>query len=161
VGGGNLSVSVTGPSTGVKNTPLTFTGNASGGTGSYTYFWQCDYNPLASFAQFGQTATCTYSASGPHTIAIYVRDSGGAQSQINTSFTVTIGGLASPSVQTSLSGNGVTQNIFNGRYTAPTSTPIVFRQRGQRRELDGPSATARPAPAAPSRIRVLRPAPRA
>ncbi len=124
-GGGGLSVSVSGPSSGSKGTTLTYTATAFGGTPPYTYQWQCDYNPLGGFTQQGQTASCSYSASGTHNVKALVRDSVGV-SGLSPDFIVSIAGPPSPSSAYTVTGSGVGQNVFNGRYNAPTGTPITF-----------------------------------
>jgi len=123
---GGLAVSVSGPSSGSRGVPLTFTATASGGSGSYSYSWQCDFNPLGGFSQQGQTATCTYANSGQHNVVVLARDSATGSQALSPSFAVTVTGLASPSIANSISGSGVSQNPFNGRWTAPISTPVTF-----------------------------------
>jgi PKD domain-containing protein/List-Bact-rpt repeat protein len=122
---GGLSVSVSGPSSGSKGTPLTYTATASGGTPPYSYQWQCDYNPLGAFTQQGQTATCSYAASGNHNVKAVVRDSASG-SALSPDFNVTITGPPPPSSGFSVTGNGLSQNVFNGRYSAPNGTAITF-----------------------------------
>ncbi len=123
--GGSLTVSVTGPTSGSRSVPLTFTANASGGTGSYTYSWNCSYVPsFPSFSPGGSTTTCTYSAAGVYTVVARVADSGGSAA-ISAGYSVTIAGLPAPSSQYTVSGPTVSINL-GGRYTADNGSPITF-----------------------------------
>jgi PKD repeat protein len=146
--GSSLTVSVSGPTSGAKGTPLRFTASPSGGTPPYTYFWQCDYNPLAGWPQGSQTATCTYGTSGTHDVKAQVRDSSGL-SGFSDDYIVTITGLPAPS--TDLSVNGASQNPLNGRYSAPTGTALTFTSNEPNAASyswnfgDGSSATTRTA----------------
>ncbi len=121
--GSSLFVSVSGPTSGSRGSALNFTASASGGTPPYSYSWQCDYNPLAGWTPGTQTATCTYSTSGPHDVKAQVRDSVGTTG-FSDDHIVTVTGLPSPS--TDLSVSGASQNPLNGRYSAPTGTALTF-----------------------------------
>src|ERR1700693_3077604 len=54
--GPSLSVTVLGPTSGLRGAALTFTAFASGGSPPYSYQWQCEYHTLGGFATGQQTA---------------------------------------------------------------------------------------------------------
>ncbi|HEY6051246.1 MAG TPA: PKD domain-containing protein, partial [Thermoanaerobaculia bacterium] len=76
-GGGSLSATVNGPSSGSIGTPIGFAASATGGSGSYTYAWACDYTVLGGSSQFLsglQTNSCTYASNGTRVVAVRVSD---------------------------------------------------------------------------------------
>ncbi len=126
--GGSLSVSVTGPTSGARNAPLTFTANVNGGSGSYSYSWVCAYNPsFPSFSPGSQTRTCTYSVAGTYVVKVQVGDTSTGATSVSPDYVVTItGGLPPPSSDFAITGPTVTFNTFVGRYEASTGSPITF-----------------------------------
>ena len=122
--GPSLSVTVLGPTSGSKGTPLGYVANASGGVPPYSYSWACDFSPaLPVFASGQQTTMCTYSVSGAYIVKVLVGDSAGA-SALSGNLFVTITGPTAPS--TGFTVAGVTVNPFNGRYGGTTGVPITF-----------------------------------
>ncbi|MEO8430525.1 MAG: PKD domain-containing protein [Acidobacteriota bacterium] len=71
-----LVANVSGPSTGTVGSALTFTANASGGTGSFTYAWDCTYNSFTggNFQAGTATQSCTFNRNGSQTPAVRVTD---------------------------------------------------------------------------------------
>jgi PKD repeat protein len=120
---------VSGPTSGSRSTALTFSANAIGGSGSYTYSWACQYNPLAGTSQFapGQaTSTCSYPNAGTYTVVARATDTA-FSSGYSLGNTVTItGGLPAPSSASTLSGPSLTINQFNGRYASASGSPVTF-----------------------------------
>ena len=124
--GGSVTVSVAGPTSGSRATPLNFTASASGGAGGYTYAWTCQYNALGGSSQFvagSQTTTCTYASVGAYVVMAKVTDAVGATGY-SAGNIVTITGLPAPSGAYTVSG--ATPNPFAARYEAPAGTPITF-----------------------------------
>ncbi|HYK43027.1 MAG TPA: hypothetical protein VE007_11610, partial [Thermoanaerobaculia bacterium] len=75
--GGGLTASINGPSSGSIGSPVFFSANPSGGSGSYTYAWACDYTVLGGSSQFvagQQTTSCTYNSNGTRVVAVRVSD---------------------------------------------------------------------------------------
>jgi PKD repeat protein len=120
----SVTVSVQGPTTGLRGAALTFTAFASGGSGSYSYSWQCDYNSLGAFTPQSSQMTCSYSLSGTHNVKVLVRDSSTGATAVSPDYLVTITGLPSP--LSSYTVTGATPNIIGNRYSAPTGTPVTF-----------------------------------
>src|ERR1700693_5620519 len=75
--GPSLSVTVLGPTSGLRGAALTFTAFASGASPPYSYQWQCDYNPIGGFASGQQTVACSWSTSGTHNVKALIRDASG------------------------------------------------------------------------------------
>src|SRR5205807_591212 len=78
---GPLVVGVQGPSSGSIASPLNFTASASGGTASYSYAWNCQWNsaaPSSGFVAGLSTQTCSYPSAGNFLVAARITDSAGA-----------------------------------------------------------------------------------
>jgi PKD repeat protein len=122
--GPSLSVTVLGPLSGSKGTPLGYAANASGGVPPYSYSWACDFNPISPVFLSGlQTQTCSYADLGTHNVKVLVGDSVGA-SALSGDLFVTITGPPAPS--TGFTVAGVTVNPFNGRYGGTVGVPVTF-----------------------------------
>ncbi|MEM3454483.1 MAG: PKD domain-containing protein [Thermoproteota archaeon] len=95
-----LTVSITGPTSTIVNTPTTYTANVSGGKPPYTYTWS--NGGTASSSQY------TWSLSGTYTVSINVKDSMGNQVvksinvQVASALTVTITGPSTGCVNASV-----------------------------------------------------------
>src|ERR1700693_4173662 len=122
--GPSLSVTVLGPTSGSKGTPLGYVANASGGVPPYSYSRACDFSlTFPVFVSGMQTRTCSYADLGTHNVKVLVGDSVGA-SALSGDLFVTITGPTAPS--TGFTVAGVTVNPFNGRYGGTTGVPITF-----------------------------------
>lgn len=77
---GPITVTVTGPSSGVYCNPMTYHAAASGGTPPYRYWWNCAFDQLRPiFLPGTSTGVCTYPLPGHYIVEAQVRDSTGAR----------------------------------------------------------------------------------
>ena len=128
-GTGVLSAAIAGPTTGEAGALLSFTGTATGGTGPYTYAWNCDYNASApTFTAGSATSSCTWSSAGPHVVGLRVTDSATptpGQSVATSLVSVTApAGPGLPSFAFTVSG--ATLNPATGKYEAEAGQTITF-----------------------------------
>lgn len=115
----SLSADANGPYTGNEGSPITFTGDASGGTEPYTYFWDFD-NDEEYDDGTGETAEWTFTDDGTFQIGLKVTDDLGSESTDTASVTVS---NVDPTVD---AGTDQTVNegeivSFNGSFTDPGS----------------------------------------
>jgi len=126
--GGNLAVSISGPTSGKNGQSLSFTANVSGGTPPYAYSWCWDGCSLGgSFVAGPATNSHAYTTSGSHTLAVQVTDSA---SHVETGTqSVSTSGSSGPGAPsgtfTVVSGADV--NPFNGSYSGSVGTPITLQ----------------------------------
>ena len=95
-GGGSLSATIFGATTGSTGSPITFSATAAGGSGSYSYAWACDYTILGGSGQFtagSNQTSCTFNSNGTKNVAVRVSD---GTNQLIVQYTVTIGGGGGP-----------------------------------------------------------------
>ncbi|MCA1611357.1 MAG: PKD domain-containing protein [Acidobacteria bacterium] len=95
-GGGNLAATIFGATTGSTGSPITFSATATGGSGSYSYAWACDYTILGGSGQFSpgsNQTSCTFNSNGTKNVAVRVSD---GTNQLIVQYAVTIGGGGGP-----------------------------------------------------------------
>ncbi|HTO88848.1 MAG TPA: PKD domain-containing protein [Thermoanaerobaculia bacterium] len=123
-GGGTLSVSVTGPSTGATGTPVSFSTFASGGTPPYSYSYRCGDNALAGYTS-GQNFSCTYGSAANYTVSVRVSDAASSLGTASRSVSIRQGGKPLPSTSFTVN-SGASINPFNGVWEADAGTPITM-----------------------------------
>jgi PKD repeat protein len=124
-GGGLLSASLTGPSTGVTNQVVSFTASGSGGTGPYTYDWCWDACNFGTGYRSGP-ATNTHTYTSPGTYSLKVRVTDGARGQVTKSATITITGTSQTPPIANYTVTGAEINPFNGTYEAAAGALITL-----------------------------------
>lgn len=125
-GGGQLAVTLSGPTSAVVNTPLTFTANASGGSGGYTYSWRAGESPFEIPTSTGtnNSFTHTYTAAATYTLICTVTS--GASTSQATRVVVITPPLGPPAPTAAYTITGATLNPLNGTYDADAGSTVTF-----------------------------------
>jgi hypothetical protein len=134
----SLSVTVLGPMSGSKGTPLGYAANASGGVPPYSYSWACDFNPISPVFLSGlQTQTCSYANLGPHNVKVLVGARCSRRTRASTSpeaprgfFESTTLKTTSPPRDRSSSGRAITMISRRARRVRSSRCTPLLKSRG-------------------------------
>ena len=129
--GNPLAVSLSGPTTGSSNQPVSFTATASGGAGGYSYLWTWDYNPFATYSPGPATNSFTYTTTGTFTVSVKAVDSAGKSAVKNATIAIGQGGPPRPTA-TFDAASGVTISPLNGQWQGEAARPIGLAARETR-----------------------------
>ena len=119
-------MTVSGPSTSPPFTPVTFTANASGGSGGYTYTWTPGESPFDIPTSTGSTPSYTHSFAAASTITYTVTctvTSGSSTAQGTASIVIAVATTPGPLATYSISG--ATQSS-PGNYSAESGRTLTF-----------------------------------
>jgi len=83
-----LAAQCNGPYSGMATSPVSFMGSATGGTPSYTYAWDFNYDGTFNTQSTLQNPTYTYTMAGTYTVALRVTDSTTATDMCTTTATI-------------------------------------------------------------------------
>ncbi len=83
-----LAAQCPGSKSGIVGSSVSFTGDATGGTGTYTYQWDFDYTGSFTVDATGKTVSHTYTVADTYTVALRVND-GSTTDMCTTTATIT------------------------------------------------------------------------
>jgi PKD repeat protein len=127
-GGGTITPTITGPSTGTTGSAVTFNGSATGGTAPYSYAWDCNYNAGSPQFVAGTAAQpCTYTTAGVKTVGLRVTDSASTPGTGTATTTVTISVPTGPGLPSAaFTVDGASLNPATNRYEAEIGREVTF-----------------------------------
>ena len=118
----SVTVSLSGPPSGVTGTAVSFTATAFGASGSVSYTWNWGDNAF-SFVVGPATNSHVYSTPGTYTVIVQATAANGSATA-SASIAIAPGGPPSPSGAFTVAG--AEANPFTGSYTAEASKTVTF-----------------------------------
>ncbi len=126
-GGGQLAVTISGPSTAVRGTPVTFTAQGSGGAGGYTYAWKPGEVPnFEVFQSTGSNPNFSYTYVAPSTYTVTCQITSGSSTKQGTRTITITPPLGPPAPTAAYTVSGASLNPLNGTYEAEGGQTITF-----------------------------------